>query len=267
MHVWGRAPSPVHVERSSTGVSSPQPKSRAKRGSVRTSWSSRHPFDGVIPSAAGFQRERGNLRGPPALSLHARSPFDALTALACSGQALGPLVKARDLRDDARHGTCYPRLRRPRGVGQPGVPEGQVRSLPVHWRERSARCARRPGGTPEKSSSAADDHLPIFNRPSGTRLNFDDGFPALKRRAIFCRPDGTYAVVFRLPGTHVPGCRMPPLRGSSGLPSFARPDGRGARPHTVNLWRARRPSPTRQNQGPSTVGIVPAGRDDPLRSG
>ena len=29
------------------------------------------------------------------VALHARSPFDALASLACSGQALGPLVKAR----------------------------------------------------------------------------------------------------------------------------------------------------------------------------
>jgi hypothetical protein len=35
---------------------------------------------------------RGRWRG--------RSPFDALATLACSGQALGPLVKTRALRDD-----------------------------------------------------------------------------------------------------------------------------------------------------------------------
>jgi hypothetical protein len=30
------------------------------------------------------------------VAMRARSPFDALTAFACSGQALVPLVKARD---------------------------------------------------------------------------------------------------------------------------------------------------------------------------
>jgi hypothetical protein len=48
---------------------------------------------GFIQSAAVFQAERR-------ISLyrvvcHARSPFDALALLACSGQALGPLVKTR----------------------------------------------------------------------------------------------------------------------------------------------------------------------------
>ena len=48
-----------------------------------------------------FRRSEGSRAYTRQGLLHARFPFDALVALACSGQALGPPVKSAGLRDDA----------------------------------------------------------------------------------------------------------------------------------------------------------------------
>ena len=60
-------------------------------------------IDRILPELRSAMHEHIRLAkeslGAQASAL--QRPFDAFASLACSGQALGPLVKARALRDDA----------------------------------------------------------------------------------------------------------------------------------------------------------------------
>jgi hypothetical protein len=63
-------------------------------------------FMAIGRSFCGYDEPTGRQGNPASVKLRTRSPFDALAMLACSGQALAPLVKARGLGMTPHGGTA-----------------------------------------------------------------------------------------------------------------------------------------------------------------